>query len=616
MLILRKSYKKLMFFTLTIVLLISSSPGYSKVTKDLTFKYDGFICDENAIPLNKTVKLRFNIFNNNGKKLWERDRFVTVKDGKYTAILGLKNKLQKSYFDGNHYLAIELLNKQVAKKISLSQKLPEFNTHLNENYFNKTNNRIKSDTTVKSMQLKNESMTNSSSKISINSKTPNKYGILTWDPNEVSRSIFDNGRVGIGTRAPNHFFHVKTGDAVGLFESTGTQAYLRLSTSEGINRRVEFTNRPGGRASIWVSEAGDAFNVLRNGNIGIGLINPTKKLELLGNSTFKGGPFFFQGKVGIGVENPKMMFEVQGDSIFKGGIAKFDGVRNWFTDSEKKGRLRVGAAWGIPGLYSEDTQDLVIGVHSSKKAYIGSNGSFMTVQGNGCVGIKTNNPSVSLEVVGPTIFRNGVSNFKSGTIFEGNRNWFSDNEKKGRVRVGAAWGIPGFYSEDTQDIVLGVHGSRKVFIGTRGAFLTVQGNGNVGIGTQDPGKYRLYVAGNAYSTGTWSGSDIRWKKDIKPLTNSLEKISRLNGVSYNWKTNEFPEMNFSEKEQIGLISQDVEKVIPELVSTSSDGYKSISYEKISAILIEAVKELKEQNKLLQKKVDNLEKVIRQNNDVL
>jgi hypothetical protein len=67
---------------------------------------------------------------------------------------------------------------------------------------------------------------------------------------------------------------------VGLFESTGTQAYLRLSTSEGFEKRVEFTNRPGGRASIWVSEAGDALNVLANGSVGIGTTSPSAPLSI------------------------------------------------------------------------------------------------------------------------------------------------------------------------------------------------------------------------------------------------------------------------------------------------------------------------------------------------
>jgi hypothetical protein len=91
-----------------------------------------------------------------------------------------------------------------------------------------------------------------------------------------------NGNVGIGTITPSHIFHIKTAGAVGLFESTTNQAYLRLQTNEGFGKRVEFTNRPGGRAAIWVSGASDAFNVLANGNVGIGTITPDSKLSVNG----------------------------------------------------------------------------------------------------------------------------------------------------------------------------------------------------------------------------------------------------------------------------------------------------------------------------------------------
>jgi Chaperone of endosialidase len=101
-------------------------------------------------------------------------------------------------------------------------------------------------------------------------------------------SLMPSGNVGIGTDKPTHQFHVLGNDAVGLFESTGSSAYLRLSTNEGLEKRVEFTNRSGGRASIWVSAFGDAFNVLANGNVGIGTIAPTQKLEVAGNAKITG----------------------------------------------------------------------------------------------------------------------------------------------------------------------------------------------------------------------------------------------------------------------------------------------------------------------------------------
>ena len=65
------------------------------------------------------------------------------------------------------------------------------------------------------------------------------------------------------------------------------------------------------------------------------------------------------------------------------------GGRSYFKDSENRGRVRVGAAWGIPGLYSEDNQDIVVGVSSSKTAHIGNNGKYLSVSGaTGDVNIK------------------------------------------------------------------------------------------------------------------------------------------------------------------------------------------------------------------------------------
>jgi Chaperone of endosialidase len=95
-------------------------------------------------------------------------------------------------------------------------------------------------------------------------------------------ALMASGCVGIGTTAPNHKFHVVANDAVGLFESTGGQAYLRLSTNEGIGNRVEITNRPGGRLSLWTAGAGDIFNITKDGNVGIGTTGPATRLDVRG----------------------------------------------------------------------------------------------------------------------------------------------------------------------------------------------------------------------------------------------------------------------------------------------------------------------------------------------
>ena len=105
--------------------------------------------------------------------------------------------------------------------------------------------------------------------------------------------VIKRGNVGIGTTGPSHKFHVVAPDAVGLFESTGTQAYLRLSTNEGLVNRVEITNRPGGRLSLWTAGGGDAFNISKDGNVGIGTIGPQATLDVKGAIRAGGSDIYF-----------------------------------------------------------------------------------------------------------------------------------------------------------------------------------------------------------------------------------------------------------------------------------------------------------------------------------
>ena len=84
-------------------------------------------------------------------------------------------------------------------------------------------------------------------------------------------------------------------------------------------------------------------------------------------------------------------------------------------------------------------------------------------------------------------------------------------------------------------------------------------------------------------------SDSRLKKSVETIPSALEKILSLRGVTFEWKQEEFPERNFADGTQIGLIAQEVEEVFPELVSQGE--YKSVSYASLVSPLIEAVKEL-------------------------
>lgn len=127
------------------------------------------------------------------------------------------------------------------------------------------------------------------------------------------------------------------------------------------------------------------------------------------------------------------------------------------------------------------------------------------------------------------------------------------------------------------------------------------------------GTNALVVLGNMLVNGTAYSSDIRFKKNIQPITGSLDRIQSLQGVWYEMNRQAFPDRNFAEGQQTGLIAQEVEKIIPEVVSTAPDGYKSVDYAKLVPYLIEGIKtqqqqliQAQETDRLLKEKVDKLQ----------
>jgi len=178
-------------------------------------------------------------------------------------------------------------------------------------------------------------------------------------------------------------------------------------------------------------------------------------------------------------------------------------------------------------------------------------------------------------------------------------------------------------------------GVSNSFFGHSAGFENVAGNGNVFLGHNagywEKGDNKLYIdnSDTAYplisgdfvtndiiiyggfkAIASYSSSDGRWKKNMKPLESSLEKVSHLQGMSYEWKTDEYPDFGLTEGKQIGLIAQDVEKELPELVSEDKDGYKAVSYTKLTAVLVEAVKELKAQSEKQQAEIERLRDLIK------
>ena len=110
---------------------------------------------------------------------------------------------------------------------------------------------------------------------------------------------------------------------------------------------------------------------------------------------------------------------------------------------------------------------------------------------------------------------------------------------------------------------------------------------NVNIHMDLTGSGTLTVKADLVAYG--SPSDKRLKENIKPIESALDKVSKLQGVTFDWKESD---SILNIKEDIGFIAQDVQKVIPELVRENDNGMLSMRHQGIAPILLEAIKELK------------------------
>ena len=120
--------------------------------------------------------------------------------------------------------------------------------------------------------------------------------------------------------------------------------------------------------------------------------------------------------------------------------------------------------------------------------------------------------------------------------------------------------------------------------------MVIQDEGNVGIGTQAPTE-RLHVIGNILASGTITPSDARFKDNVVEIENALALVRELRGVRYDWNRPEFPDRGFSDRRQLGFIAQEVNEVLPEVVTEGSDGYLALDYSKLTPVLAGAVQEL-------------------------
>jgi hypothetical protein len=124
---------------------------------------------------------------------------------------------------------------------------------------------------------------------------------------------------------------------------------------------------------------------------------------------------------------------------------------------------------------------------------------------------------------------------------------------------------------------------------------TASTTGNYGLLQDSTATFTYNPSTNVVEAGTFNAtSDISLKENICTFENAMDVVASLRGVRFTWKKNGI--------KTVGLIAQEVEKVLPELIGTNADtGLKSVSYANMVAVLIEAVKELKAEIEELKKR---------------
>ncbi|MFG1494660.1 tail fiber domain-containing protein [Halobacteriovorax sp. ZH4_bin.1] len=278
--------------------------------------------------------------------------------------------------------------------------------------------------------------------------------------------------------------------------------------------------------------------------------------------------YYNSGNVGIGTATPQNQLHVSG-------------ALNSYIYLEDRSGGADNKIWS----FNNNDGVLYLGQRNDDASY---KNTHMTITPTGNVGIGDTSPTSKLMIRGNDDAITGPNITLSGDAinqFEGGRIRFT--EANGTFQGGFI-----HYDGTGPDYLhIGVHETADSNILNDVNSISIRrNNGNVGIGISAATE-KLHVAGNVLAAAYLYTSDERFKENVETIIDPLHKVKSLRGVTFDWKTDKFPERNFPKEKTVGFIAQEVEKVQPELVKTGQDGYKSVQYGNITALLVEAVKSI-------------------------